>query len=169
MPLAVTHIAPAVELFNYFKNKFDFGKHAGRNAVFVAAIGALLPDTDIFVGRVLHLFGYNLSHGSYTHTLFFALIFLVPAAILYYLKKYRYSLYLSLLGFGVILHIFLDYFIGGGAESGVMWFFPLSNHPYKIHLLYSLPFPLWAEELDALVLLGWIYFRPSLFTAKKED
>jgi len=163
MPLAVTHVAPAIVLFNYFKKKLNLEKYEFPHIAFIAAVGALLPDTDIFLGRILRLFGYNLAHGTYTHTLFFALIFLFPAAILFSFKHYRSALFLSLLGFGIILHIFLDYFIGGGAEAGVMWFFPLSYHPYKIHLLSSLPFPLWPEELDAVVLLGWIYFKPSSF------
>lgn len=163
MPLAVTHVAPAIILFNFFKKKFGIEKFEFPHAVFVAAIGALMPDTDIFLGRFLHLFGFNLPHGSYTHTTFFALIFLLPALILYLLKKYRLALFFSLLGFGIILHIFLDYFIGGGAEKGVMWFFPFSEHSYKIHLLRNLPFPLWAEELDGLILLGWVYFKSASF------
>ncbi len=163
MPLAVTHVAPAILLFNFFKKKFNIGKYGFSHAVFISAIGALLSDTDIFLGRFLQLFGYDLAHGSYTHTTFFALIFLLPAVIFYLFKKYRLTLFFSLLGLGIILHIFLDYFIGGGAEAGIMWFFPFSDHSYKIHLLSTLSFPLWAIELDAVVLLGWIYFKSGSF------
>jgi membrane-bound metal-dependent hydrolase YbcI (DUF457 family) len=163
MPLAVTHVVPAVILFNFFKKKLNLEKYEFPHAAFIAAVGALLPDIDIFLGRFLHLFGFNLAHGSYTHTPFFALIFLLPAVICFFLKKYRLALLLSLLGFGIIIHIFLDYLIGGGAEAGVMWFYPFSYHSYKIHLLSSLPYEFWPQELDALVLLGWIYFKPNSF------
>jgi membrane-bound metal-dependent hydrolase YbcI (DUF457 family) len=163
MPLAVTHVAPAVLLFNFLKKKFNIRKYEFSQALFISAIGALLPDTDIFLGRFLHVYGFNLAHGTYTHTVFFAFIFLFPAVIFYLFRKYRSALFFSLLGFGIIIHIFLDYLIGGGAEAGVMWFFPFSNQSYKIHLLSALPFPFWAIELDALVLLGWIYFKPSSF------
>lgn len=163
MPLAVTHVAPAVLLFNFFKKKLNFEKYEFTHAAFIASVGALLPDIDIFLGRILRSFGYNLAHGTFTHTLFFAFLFLLPAAILFCIRKYRSALFFSLLGFGIILHIFLDYLIGGGAEAGVMWFYPLSDHPYKIHLLSSLPYPLWPQELDALVLLGWIYLKPFSF------
>jgi membrane-bound metal-dependent hydrolase YbcI (DUF457 family) len=163
MPLAVTHVVPAIILYNYFKKKLGIEKYDFPHAAFVAAVGALLPDTDIFLGRFLQLFGFNLAHGSYTHTTFFALIFFTVAAIFFLFKKYRLVLLFSLLGFGIIIHIFLDYLIGGGAEKGVMWFFPFSDHSYKIHLLRDLPFPLWAEELDGLVLLGWIWFKSVSF------
>lgn len=163
MPLAVTHVAPAIILFNYFKKKLGIEKFEFPYAAFIAAIGALLPDTDIFLGRFLPLIGINLAHGSYLHTPFFALIFFTVAAILFLFKKYRLVLLFSLLGFGIIIHIFLDYLIGGGAEKGVMWLFPFSEHSYKIHLLRNLPFPLWAEELDGLVLLVWVYFKSASF------
>lgn len=163
MPLAVTHAAPAVLLFNFFKKKLGIEKFEFKYAAFTAAIGALLPDTDIFLGRILELFGYDLVHGTYMHTPFFALFFLAPAVIFFCVKKYRSALFFSLLGFGVIIHIFLDYLIGGGAEAGVMWFFPLSDQAYKIHLLSNLPYEFWPQELDALVLLGWIWFKPESF------
>lgn len=163
MPLAVTHIAPAVFLFNFLKKKLNIEKYAGSHAVFIASIGALLPDFDIFLGRVLKIFGYDLVHGTYLHTPFFALFFFLPALVFLLLKNYRFALYFSLLGFGIILHVFLDYLIGGGAEAGVMWFFPLSSVAYKIHLLSSLSFSLWPQELDAVVLLAWIWLKKSSF------
>jgi membrane-bound metal-dependent hydrolase YbcI (DUF457 family) len=163
MPLAVTHVAPALILFNYLKKKFHIEKYEFKHIAFVSTIGALLPDADIFLGRFLHLYGFNLTHGSYAHTTFFAFLFIFPAIIFYLFKKYRLALFFSLLGFGIVLHIFLDYLIGGGAEAGVMWFFPFSNQSYKIHLLSALPFPFWAIELDALVLLGWIYLKSDSF------
>ncbi len=140
MPLAVTHVAPAIILFNFFKKKFGIEKFEFQYAALVAAIGALLPDSDIFLGRILELFGYDLVHGTYMHTPFFALFFFVPAVIFFYLKKYRFSLFFSLLGLGIFIHIFLDYLIGGGAEAGVMWFFPLSDQAYKFNFLSSSPY-----------------------------
>jgi hypothetical protein len=163
MPLAVTHVAPAIILFNYFKKKIDLKKYDFSHAAFAAGVGALLPDIDIFLGNFLRPYGYNLMHGSYTHTVFFALIFFMLGAIMFLFKEYRMVLFFSLLGSGVILHIFLDYLIGGGAEAGVMWFYPLSMHPYKIHLLRSIPFPFWGQDLDAAILLGWVYLKPNSF------
>lgn len=163
MPLAVTHVAPAIIAFNFFRKKFDLGKYDFPHAGFIAAVGALLPDTDLFLGSLLKLFGYDLAHGTFTHTVFFALIFFMFAGIAFLFQERRIVLLFSLLGAGVILHIFLDYLIGGGAERGVMWFYPLSTEAYKLHLLRSLPFPFWGQDLDAALLLGWLYLRPNSF------
>lgn len=163
MPLAVTHVAPAVVLFNFLKKKLNIEKFEFSHAVFIAAVGALLPDTDLFLRGFLKPYGINLAHGMYTHTVFFALIFFMFAAILFLAKKYRAVLFFSLLGSGIILHIFLDYLIGGGAEAGVMWFYPLSAQPYKIHLLSALHLPFWSQDLDAAVLLVWIFLKSDSF------
>lgn len=86
MPLAVTHVATTVFLSDRLKSKLDFAKYEGKYWLFITAVGALLPDIDIFLGRILKLFGYTLRHGSYTHTLFFALLFFALAAFFMVLK-----------------------------------------------------------------------------------
>ncbi|MBU1941073.1 MAG: hypothetical protein KKC68_04810, partial [Candidatus Thermoplasmatota archaeon] len=59
--------------------------------------------------------------------------------------------------FVILLHIFLDYLIGGGAYEGIMWLFPFSTQVWKLHLLSYASISILPEALDALILLGWLW------------
>ncbi len=159
MPLAATHIILTISLFDYIKNKFWKNKHFGKHVLFVVAVGSLLPDIDIPLNWILKSLGYNLEHGTYTHTLLFAFIFLFLSFIFKIIKKKKYAAYLIILSAGIVFHLLLDYIIGGGAKEGVMWFFPFSDKTYKIHLFFPLPLKSAPEALDAIILLSWIYFK----------
>lgn len=121
MPLAITHVIPAIELFNRLKNKFFNKNLLGRNTIFIVAFGALLPDIDIPLKWILNVMSLNFDHGAYTHTLLFSLIFILPAIIFHFVKKFKASQYLFILGAGIVFHLILDYIVGGGAKEGVMW------------------------------------------------
>lgn len=166
MPLAVTHTIPTMELFNYLKNKYKLQKYVGPRVLFIVAASSLLPDTDIALNWILKFFGFTLKHGTYTHTLAFGFLFLLPGILMFLFKRYKYALYLFIAFAGIFVHLFMDYFLGGGAQEGVMWFYPLSNESYKLHLLFLIPLKNLPESLDALVLLAWIYAKSPILSRR---
>jgi membrane-bound metal-dependent hydrolase YbcI (DUF457 family) len=162
MPLAVTHVLTgiiSVDLYRDYLAKHK--KYFTVFTVFLAGFFSLLPDFDILIRMIGDLFHFGLptllQHGGITHTPFFASLFLLPALILWRNKKKRKeAACLFIAAYAIMLHIFLDYLLGGGAYEGVMWLFPFSTSAWKLHLLaYGLAnIP---EALDALILLAWLW------------
>ncbi|MBI2085542.1 MAG: metal-dependent hydrolase [Candidatus Aenigmarchaeota archaeon] len=163
MPYAVTHILLtiiAVDLYRDYAAKHR--KYFTLNTVFIAGLAGLLPDADIPLTWFLNLIlpgsvPLILTHGGITHTLFFGLIFLAPALYFWKNKKHKFAMYFFVTSFGVFLHIFLDYLLGGGMHGGIMFFWPLSTAGFKIHLLNNLGLNDVPQALDALILLAWLY------------
>ena len=161
MPLAVTHVLLAIILVDLYrdyitKNKDYFSLHT----VLIAGIAGLLPDIDIPISWFLGLFGVSfefLKHGGITHTPFFALIFLIPAFILIKLDKQKLSRYFFVITFGILLHLFLDFLLGGGASEGIALFWPFATVSFKIQLLSKFGLSNIPAALDALILIVWLY------------
>jgi len=164
MPLAVTHILFSIICVDLYKKFFATHKKLfTKKIIFIAGISALLPDLDIPLRMFFRLIDQSAplfySHGGITHTAFFALFFLIPAIIYFNLKDNEKGVLFSVISFGIFSHLLLDYLIGGGAEYGVMWFFPLSLTAYKIHLLLNLGLSDLPMAMDAIFLLAWIYYE----------
>jgi len=162
MPLAVTHVILTIILVDLFRDYImkKHKKYLTLHTIMIAGIAGLLPDIDIPINWVLNLFGYSyeiMQHGGLTHTALFGLIFLIPAFIYWKKKRYKMATYLFVITFGVLFHVFLDYFLGGGRFEGIMWFWPLSAHPYKLHLLAKIGLSNVPAALDAVILLGWLW------------
>jgi membrane-bound metal-dependent hydrolase YbcI (DUF457 family) len=162
MPLAVTHVLLTIILVDLYrdyvtKNKKYFTLHT----VLIAGIAGLLPDIDVPIRMIYSLFNTQvpvlLQHGMLTHTPLFALVFLIPALILWKQEKHKVSMMFFVITFGAMFHIFLDWFIGGGAYEGIMWFFPFSTTTFKLHILRNLGITDWPMALDAVILLGWLW------------
>jgi membrane-bound metal-dependent hydrolase YbcI (DUF457 family) len=161
MPLAVTHVILAiiaVDLYRDYITKHK--KYFTLWAILVAGISGLLPDIDIPLNFVLSEFGmvtHLLEHGGITHTPFFALLFLIPFAVLWSMKKHRLAILLIVVSFGILFHTFLDFFIGGGDIEGMMLFYPFSEQRVsQLGLLLFAGFPA-IPALDALILLLWLF------------
>ncbi len=159
MPLAVTHVLLSIILVDLYRDYVTaHKKFFTLHTVLIAGIAGLLPDIDIPLTWILNYFGYHiplLEHGNFTHTPFFGLLFLVPAIVLWSKKKYKWAMYFFVATFGIFLHEFLDFLLGGGMAEGIMFFWPLSDFAGKIHLLSAHPqFP---PALDAIILLIWLY------------
>lgn len=151
MPFAAIHIITttyAISRFRFFNDGFN-----SKYFVFYAALGSLLPDADIPLGWFLRSMGLAFDHGTVTHTPFFALIFLLISFLFSTSKKKETSRIFFIFFFGILAHLVLDFFLGGGAKEGVAWFYPFSNAAYRIHILFFLPFDNTFEALDAIVLL----------------
>lgn len=166
MPLAVTHVILTIILVDLYRDYISKHKrYFSMHTILVAGIAGLLPDIDILFIRIMNFFGYNLTiinHGGITHTLLFGFIFLIPALILLKKNKHKESMYFFVITFGIIFHLFLDFFFFGGDEGGIMFFWPLSDARYKLFLLVKLGLVSENDKtipvaIDALILLAWLY------------
>ncbi len=162
MPFAVTHVLLTIILVDLYRDYFTKHKHYFTlHTILIAGIASLLPDIDIVLKMIAEFFKFNLpqsfQHGGITHTAFFGLIFLIPAFILWKQKKHKTAVYFLVATFAILFHIFLDFFIGGGAMEGVMWFWPISAADYKLHLLFKIGVPDIPMALDAIILLAWLW------------
>jgi len=164
MPHAVTHVLLTIILVDLFRDYFMKKKHHKKyltmHTLFIAGIGALLPDIDIVIRWFFYMTGrtYDIfTHGGIFHTPIFALIFLIPGLILWKNKKHELAMYCFVLAFGIFFHIFLDYFLGGGSHDGIMWLWPFSIVRWKIHLLSNFGAKDIPMAIDAVLLLGWLW------------
>jgi membrane-bound metal-dependent hydrolase YbcI (DUF457 family) len=154
MPLAVTHILTTIIVLDLYrdyvlKDKKLFSMHT----VLIGGIAGLLPDIDIPLGWIFS----GVKHGSFTHTPFFALLFLIPGLILFKLNKKKLGVLFSVISFGVFFHVFLDWFLGGGMHSGVMLLYPFSTQTWKVHLFSMIGVSSIAQGLDAAILIAWLW------------
>lgn len=161
MPLAATHIVATTSIISRFWPKYLKNEPSPRYFVFYAALGSLLPDIDIPLGWFLGSIGLVFDHGTVTHTPLFAFFFLLLSLLFSILKKRGLSQAFSIFFFGILIHLVLDFVLGGGAKEGIAWFYPFSNTAYKIHILFLLPFDSTFEALDAIVLLFFFYINSS--------
>lgn len=161
MPFAVTHVILTIISVDLYRDYFTKHKrHFTLHTIVIAGIAGLLPDIDIPINWVMDAFGYSfgiMKHGGITHTAIFGLIFLIPAFIFLKRGKHKIATYFFIITFGIMFHIFLDFLLGGGAQEGVMWFWPLSANAYKIHLLDQIGLPNILLALDAVILLIWLW------------
>ncbi|MBU5687856.1 MAG: metal-dependent hydrolase [Candidatus Aenigmarchaeota archaeon] len=160
MPLAATHVLLAVIIADLLRDYFIHKKYFTNHTIFLAGIGGLLPDIDFPLNwffQMLNIKTTLFNHGGITHTLFFGMIFFLIG--FYFLKKdkHKISTYFFAISFGIILHIFLDFILGGGAYEGIMFFWPFSNESYKIHLLSKLNLSDIPAAIDAIILLAWLW------------
>jgi membrane-bound metal-dependent hydrolase YbcI (DUF457 family) len=164
MPLAVTHLLSGVFLVEIWKNisikvKSNFSPYLVLFAAFFSAI----PDIDFFFVAMNHLFDFIfpswLYHGGVTHTPFFSMLFLIPGIILWKLKKDKLAVYFCVAGVGILIHVILDYIIGGGSMYGVMWLFPFSSDQWLIHLLEPYRLFYSFELLDGFLLFFWLWYE----------
>ncbi|NQV09533.1 metal-dependent hydrolase [Candidatus Woesearchaeota archaeon] len=162
MPLAVTHVLTSVVLIGLWRDYVvKHKKYFTLHTVFLAGFFALLPDIDVPLRMITEFFGVGvpglLQHGGITHTPFFAVLFLIPAVILWKKKKKKQATYFYVAVFAIILHILFDYILGGGAYEGIMWLFPFSLQAWKLHILNYFGAKDLPMALDAIILLGWLW------------
>ena len=106
MPYAVTHILLTiivVDLFRDYVLTRKQRKHFTIHTLLIAGIGGILPDIDLPIQWILNFFGYNiqlLAHREIFHTLFLAIILLIPGLISWKSKKQQIAMYFFVLSFG---------------------------------------------------------------------
>jgi len=157
MPFAVTHVLSAIILVDLFRDYiWKHKKYFTLHTIFIAGVGGLLPDIDIPLNWLLNFFGLSLAHRTLTHTPLFALIFLLPGIILWYKKNHKVSMYFFVITFGILLHIFLDYFFATDYATGIMFFYPFSFATYELNLFQNIS-QLNFASIDAIILLLWLW------------
>lgn len=162
MPQAVTHVLAAAIIADLYRDYFSKHKRLfTMHHIFLAGLGGLLPDIDVAISMLFELFGQTppvlLVHGGITHTPLFAFLFLLPAVAMWYQDKKKESLYLYMIGGGILTHLFLDWFLGGGGHYGLMLLFPFSMEGFKFGLFGMLGLSGMPQALDAVVLLAWLW------------
>ena len=162
MPLAVTHVLSSIILVDLFRDYITkHKKYFTLHTIFLAGLFGLLPDIDYLSTMIAQAFNFSvpalLQHGGITHTPFFAFLFLMPAFILWKKQKHRLSVIFFVAAFAILLHIFLDYLIGGGAFEGIMWLYPFSTQAWKVHIITYFGIENMPIALDAILLLGWLW------------
>ncbi len=162
MPLAVTHVLTSIILVDLYRDYVaKHKKYFTIHTVFLAGFFGLLPDIDVPLRMLFSILGQPvpslLQHGGITHTPFFAFLFLIPFAVFWRFGKRKHAIYFIVAAFAIMLHISLDYVIGGGALEGVMWLFPFSLQSWKIHILGYLNLSDATIAMDAIMLLVWLW------------
>lgn len=162
MPLAVTHVLTSVILVGVYRDYVTKHKHYFTlHTIFLAGFFGILPDIDYGLRIIAQALNFNVpwlfQHGGVTHTPFFAFLFLIPALILWKKQKHKTAVYFYIATFAILLHIFLDYLIGGGNFEGIMWLFPFSLQGWKLHIINYFDVKNIPIALDAILLLGWLW------------
>ncbi len=162
MPLAVTHVLIPIILADIYRDYISKTK-INLHYIFIAGIAGLLPDIDVVIFWFTSLFrDISLSeiHRTFTHTLFFPLVFLILFFLsrnvnFEFLKKYRLRLDYVLLAivFGIIIHLILDGILSGK----IMPFYPFSFYTIGLDLIPGEKFGgTFFTGIDAILLVIWL-------------
>jgi membrane-bound metal-dependent hydrolase YbcI (DUF457 family) len=161
MPLAVTHVILTIIVLDLYRDYVAIHKkYFTLWTIFIGGVAGVLSDLDIILYNLFLQFNINiplLAHGGITHTPVFAAIFLVPFFILWTKKKHKLAVIFLVISFGIFMHIFLDYFVGGGDVHGIMFFYPFSTDRYTISFLNNYQDWISYAGLDAIILLLWLF------------
>jgi len=163
MALPLTHILFTIVLstlvIDYLIKK-EWKKYFTFWTIFVAGFATVLPDFDNYLVSFLNLLGKSFSlieHRGITHTLLFALIFLIPAFILWKKKNRTFSVYFFAATFGILSHLFLDWFWWG--TVGIMLFWPITNQKFMVDLIHKLGIERLQSNIDSVLILLWILYE----------
>ena len=161
MPYAVTHVILTIIILDLYRDYVaKHKKYFTLWTIFIGGLAGLAPDMDIPVHFVLSKIGIDISllaHGGITHTPIIGILFLIPFATFWMMKKHRLAVIFLVISFGLLFHVFLDFIIGGGNINGLMLFYPFSTQQYRLFLFGDdMTFPSRAG-LDALILIIWLF------------
>ena len=156
MPQAVVHVLftiIALDLVrdHLLKNKRKMPLHY----IFIGGVAGLLSDIDVpFFWLIKNFLGFDVPwfHRIFTHTFLFASIFLALSLVFYDINR-KWSEIFGITTFGVVFHIFLDWFFVGAIAP----FYPFSGTVYSLNILGRLGLPLAVEGFEATVLLWWLW------------
>lgn len=168
MPYAVAHILVPILLIAIYRDFFAKNRFS-LHYVLLAGLGGVLPDIDILIslfrgfieGEKFWL------HGPFTHSILFPLAFLVLFLIFQPVNlkaricnigkhNLRLSYIFLSIGFGVLIHLLLDFIFG----TGIGLFWPFLDLEIGLNLLQS---SLYSWEtimitLDGVLLVLWILY-----------
>jgi len=149
-----------VELWrDYFvKDKKRFPLHY----VLIAGLAGLLPDIDVVIYWFLNglgSVGLHEVHRTFTHSLFFPLIFLGLGFVFWRVKwgwlgrhKMELRCVFLIIAFGIFSHLFLDFLLCGF----IMPFYPVSEWALGLNLFGDALEGTLVSGLDAVILAAWL-------------
>ena len=158
MPQAVVHVLVVIILLDIIRDFILKNKRSiPLSFIFIGGIAGLLPDIDIpfywLFKNFLHL-PVEWFHRTFTHSIFFPIIFLIIALIFVLLKNKRYSLLFSIITFGVVMHLVLDAIFAGQ----IRLFYPFSQLSFGLNLFSRGGLDAIAPGVDAILFLGWLFY-----------
>jgi len=167
MPQAITHILIGIILIELFREYIIKGNSKfPRYYILIVAIGSVLPDIDMLVFYLLSFWEYTYEqiHGTFTHSLWFPIIFLGIGLLFKYnnfnlkfvsKKHLKLSSIFFILSLMSLLHITLDLLV----YNVIYPFYPIKYFPLGFNLINYFPenikehiFP----TIDGILLLFWI-------------
>lgn len=144
MPYAVTHILVPIFIVSLIRDyllKKEQKRKFPLHYVLIVGFAGALPDADILVAWLINLFKavpMEAVHRTFTHSIFFPLIFLVLALAtlkinIKWLRKHKLNLGMVFFMFfvGTTIHILLDATIAGL----IFPFYPFSQMTFGLDLL----------------------------------
>ncbi len=153
MALAVTHILVVIVILDLFRH-YVFGKKKfPRYLLVVGGIAGLAPDLDIPLGWILSLLtGKSLNiHGLFTHSILFALLFLLIGVFFHYRNNMKWAKILYVIAFGWTFHLFLDCLFNEYATF--LWPFSINT---KIFCPSKELLGNYRASVDAVILVLWL-------------
>lgn len=163
MPLAATHIFSMMIVGNLIL-KFlpHYRQYFPRYRNLFIGLSGLVSDLDMPFHIAFYVAGAIVpawfQHGGVLHTPFFAILLGILGMLLWGLKKPRASVIVFTLSVAVLLHISLDFFLGGGSGHGIWWLFPFSQQGWSLNLYAKIPIPHIAILVDSAFIIGWLWW-----------
>ena len=155
MPFAVTHVLVTIILLDIFRDFiFKDKKKIPLFYIFLGGFAGLLPDIDLPIQWLLSSLGLAIEglHRTFTHAIFMPLLLLVISYLVRN-RSQKGSMLLAIFSFGFTIHILLDFLLLGF----IMPLYPFSTAEIGLNLMARYSFEGLAG-LDALLLLGWLYY-----------
>jgi membrane-bound metal-dependent hydrolase YbcI (DUF457 family) len=157
MPLAVTHILVPMVLVDFIRDH-GFKKHRRmwpNKYIFLVGIAGLLPDIDMPIS--IFLTGDTYLHRTFTHTIWFPLLFLLIFVVSYKFFKIAKILKFNIwkasfmIFVGITIHLILDATLAGTVNL----LYPLNQAQFGLNLVPE-SWVWFYSSLDAILLFGWL-------------
>jgi hypothetical protein len=153
MPLPFTHVLINTAI------AYPFRKSLGKYWFLFAVFSGLLLDFDFVLGYLLkHIFQITnplLMHGGFVHSFGF-ILFLGIISTIIYLKNKEYGIYFYILTIGSLIHLILDFILGGG-QYYLTLFWPFTLETFRLHLLENFNSAIYGI-LDAFLIMCTIIY-----------
>lgn len=156
MPQAVMHVLLVIIVLDLFRDYVIKNKRIiPLHFIFIGGVAGLLPDIDIpLFWLINNVIGIQVEwfHRTFSHSVFFPLIFVVISLAIYRFSK-KYSLLAAIVSFGVTFHLILDFILAGY----IMPFYPFNTAAVGLNLISHLGLRDIVPGLDAIILILWLW------------
>lgn len=157
MPQAVFHVLSGLIVADVIRDFVFRKKYFPLYLVLIAGIAALLPDFDVLLYWIAETFAsadYMIFHRTYTHSLLFLVLFILPAIAFHFSKKRKARNIFLMISLGVLLHLLFDAIFQGS----IMPLYPFSSFELGLNLFGSHLGGTMAQGVDAILLVLWLVY-----------